>query len=89
MARGFLPQGLSNTCPQTGAMRSVVTTHGQVSNKPKRNLTFIDVAKRVSDCDRSGRSRMPTDDRDNLGAERLHPMVTNQRCRPTPGVRQK
>jgi hypothetical protein len=36
MARGFLPQGLSNTCPQTGAMRSVVTTHGQVSNKPKR-----------------------------------------------------
>ena len=45
------------------------------------NLTFTDAAKKVSDCD-SGRSRMPTDDRDNLGAERLHPMVTNQRCRP-------
>jgi hypothetical protein len=36
-ARGFLPQGLSNTCPQTGAMRRVVASHGQVSNKPKRN----------------------------------------------------
>jgi len=26
--------GLSNTCPQPGAMRSVVASHGQVSNKP-------------------------------------------------------
>lgn len=35
-ARGFLPQGLSNTCPQAGAMRSPVPSRGQVSNKPKR-----------------------------------------------------
>ena len=45
------------------------------------NLTFADATKNVSDCD-SSRSRMPNDDRDNFGAERLHPMVTMQRCRP-------
>jgi hypothetical protein len=50
-------------------------------------LTFADTAKKVSDCD-SGRSSMPTDDRDNFGAERLHPTVTNQRCRPTAEIRE-
>ena len=40
LARGFLPQGLSNTCPQTGAMRRVVSMRGQVSNKPKRNRSL-------------------------------------------------
>jgi hypothetical protein len=30
----------------------------------------------------SGRSRVPTDDRDDFAAERLHPRVTNWRCRP-------
>lgn len=45
------------------------------------NLTFADATKNLSDCD-SSRSRMPNDDRDNFGAERLHPMVTMQRCRP-------
>ena len=32
-ARGFLPRGLSNTCPQVGAMRCIVVSHRQVSNK--------------------------------------------------------
>ena len=35
MSRGFLPRGLSNTCPQVCATRSAVASHGQVSNKPK------------------------------------------------------
>jgi hypothetical protein len=30
---------LSNTCPQTGAVRSVEASHGQVSNKPKQQRT--------------------------------------------------
>ena len=38
MSRGFLPRGLSNTCPQVCATRSAVASHGQVSNKPKHFL---------------------------------------------------
>ena len=40
------------------------------------NLTFAHAAEKVGD-DNSGRSHMPTDDRDKFGAERLHPIVTN------------
>jgi hypothetical protein len=36
-ARGFLPRGLSNTCPQACAMHGTAVSHGQVSNKPKQN----------------------------------------------------
>jgi hypothetical protein len=66
-------------------MRSVVASRGQVSNKPKRNLTFARATEKVDDGD-SGRSRVPTDYRDEFGSERLHPMVTNWRCRPTADV---
>jgi hypothetical protein len=38
-ARGFLPRGLSNTCPQVCATRGTVASHGQVSNKPKHFRT--------------------------------------------------
>ena len=48
---------------------------------PPWNLTFANAAAKVGDGDR-GRSRAPTDDRDNFEAECLHPMVTNWRCRP-------
>lgn len=37
MGRGFLHRGLSNTCPQVSAVRRVVMSHGQVSNKPKHS----------------------------------------------------
>jgi hypothetical protein len=37
--RGFLPRGLSNTCPQVGTMHRAVPLHGQVSNKPKQRGT--------------------------------------------------
>jgi hypothetical protein len=40
MSRGFLPRGLSNTCPQVCATRSAVASHGQVSNKPKQVRTL-------------------------------------------------
>jgi hypothetical protein len=40
------------------------------------NLTFARAGKKVVDG-HSGRSRMPIDHRDNFGAERLHPKVTN------------
>ena len=59
MARGFLPQGLSNTCPQTGALRSVVASRGQVSNKPKRKRSFAEHAEESKFVD-SSRSRVPT-----------------------------
>ncbi|MGQ3051679.1 MAG: hypothetical protein ACT6S0_07830, partial [Roseateles sp.] len=36
--RGFLPRGLSNTCPLFGAIRTTGMSRGQVSNKPKREL---------------------------------------------------
>jgi hypothetical protein len=39
MGRGFLPRGLSNTCPQVSAARDTVAVHGQVSNKPKHVMT--------------------------------------------------
>lgn len=39
MPRGFLPWGLSNTCPQGGAMRSYVACDGQVSDNPKHFLS--------------------------------------------------
>jgi len=44
-------------------------------------LTFAQATEKVDDGD-SGRSRVPTDYRDEFGSERLHPMVTNWRCRP-------
>jgi hypothetical protein len=44
-------------------------------------LTFAQDAEKVGDGD-SGHSRVPADDHDKLGGERLHPMVTNWRCRP-------
>ena len=44
-ARGFLPRGLSNTCPLIGAMRSVSASPGQVSNKPKQKRTVDTVAQ--------------------------------------------
>jgi hypothetical protein len=43
MGRGFLPRGLSNTCPQVSAARDTVAVHGQVSNKPKQELPFAGV----------------------------------------------
>ena len=49
---------------------------------PPWNLTFADAAAKVGDGD-SGRSRAPTDDRDNFETECLHPMVTNWRYRPS------
>lgn len=33
--RGFLPWGLSNTCPQAGAPHASVSCDGQVSDNPK------------------------------------------------------
>jgi len=44
-------------------------------------LTFAQATEKVDDGD-SGRSRVPPDYRDEFGSERLHPMVTNWRCRP-------
>lgn len=41
MRRGFLPQGLSNTCPQAGVMRRPVLLAGQMSDKPKRCQSFV------------------------------------------------
>ena len=35
MPRGFLPWGLSNTCPQARAMPTSVACDGQVSDNPK------------------------------------------------------
>ena len=46
-------------------------------------MTSADAAKKVRESD-SSRSRMATDYRDNFGAHRLHPMVTNWRCRLSP-----
>ena len=36
MPRGFLPWGLSNTCPQAGAMRASAACDEQVSDNPKQ-----------------------------------------------------
>jgi hypothetical protein len=35
MPRGFLPWGLSNTCPQGSAMRTSVACDGQISDNPQ------------------------------------------------------
>jgi hypothetical protein len=43
MPRGFLPWGLSNTCPQGSAMRASVAYDGQVSDNPKHFRTFTTV----------------------------------------------
>ena len=52
VARGFLPRGLSNTCPQSGAMRSALAVRGQVSNKPKQFRSLNPRANRAA-SDRS------------------------------------
>jgi hypothetical protein len=49
-------------------------------------LTFAEAGEQVRVGD-SSRSRVPTDNRDELAAERLHPIVANWRCRPTPAGR--
>lgn len=49
MSRGFLPRGLSNTCPQVCATRSAVASHGQVSNKPKHQPTVATGSYPASD----------------------------------------
>ncbi len=41
MPRGFLPWGLSNTCPQGGAMRTSVACDGQVSDNPKQKRSAV------------------------------------------------
>ena len=51
-----------------------------------RNLTFAHAGEKVGQG-QSGRSCVPTDDREKFGAERLHPMVANRRCRPSTGIR--
>ena len=48
-------------------------------------MTFAHAAEKVGQG-QSGRSRVPTDDREKFGAERLHPMIANWRCRPTPAA---
>ena len=76
----YLPRQLGLATPRSQRRSSQRTT-----GLPW-NLTFTDAAKKVSDCD-SGRSRMPTDDRDNFRAERLHPTVTARRCQPEAAAR--
>ena len=61
-ARGFLPRGLSSTCPQVCAMRRNVASHGQVSNNPKHKLpsTAGGVrAGRFGDTPRQGSASWP------------------------------
>ena len=59
-ARGFLPRGLSNTCPQVCPMRRTVASHGQVSNKPKQSLPIAGpVCWRRSRHTASSKLRMP------------------------------
>ena len=48
--RGFLPRGLSNTCPQIGAARTAGMSRGQVSNKPKRLQTFASPNSTPGSC---------------------------------------
>ena len=47
-ANGRFQLGLSNTCPQTGAMRPGVSMRGQVSNKPKWKRTFAQRVERIT-----------------------------------------
>ena len=53
MGRGFLPRGLSNTCPQVSAARDTVAAHGQVSNKPKQKQPSTVLGPLCSVCCRS------------------------------------
>ena len=62
-------------------MRRNVPMRGQVSNKPKRNLTFGGAAEKVIGGD-SGRSRAGTIDKDKPTVERQHPEAAYSRCRP-------
>lgn len=45
MPRGFLPWGLSNTCPQGGAIRAPVACDGQVSDNPKQHQSVATGSK--------------------------------------------
>ena len=45
MRRGFLPRGLSNTCPQAGVVRRLVLRDGQVSDKPKLLLPVAKIQR--------------------------------------------
>ena len=80
-ARGFLPQGLSNTCPQAGAMRSPVPSRGQVSNKPKQQPPLADGRSKVLIL-RSGRSSAGGACRHRARAVRLQLDQPNRCCRP-------
>jgi len=60
MPRGFLPRGLSNTCPQAAAMRGVVSSRGQMSDNPKQEQRAAGIGRRPSidspkSCRRSSR----------------------------------
>ena len=46
--RGFLPRGLSNTCPQASATRTPARLDGQVSDKPKLKQLYIRAAAQVT-----------------------------------------
>jgi hypothetical protein len=61
MPRGFLPWGLSNTCPQDDAMRASVACDGQVSDNPKQVLSLATGGFRV--VQQSGGPLRPADDR--------------------------
>lgn len=62
MPRGFLPWGLSNTCPQDGGMRASAACDGQVSDNPKQ--------ERVLPTVRFGRADL------KLGVAARHPRVS-------------
>ena len=49
--RGFLPRGLSNTCPQGSVMLRPVARDGQVSDKPKHERKFANFLQ-ISDMQR-------------------------------------
>jgi extradiol dioxygenase family protein len=49
-------------------------------------LTFADAAEKVR-VGESGHSMVPTEARDKISAERLHPKVANWRCRPIAELR--
>ena len=54
--RGFLPRGLSNTCPQAGVLRRPVLRDGQVSDKPKLDRSLAERTRGTA----SGREREVT-----------------------------
>lgn len=57
MPRGFLPWGLSNTCPQDGGMRASAACDGQVSDNPKQELPLAEGCFRVADLQVSQQRR--------------------------------